>query len=236
MNANTAGLTNVTVANCQFDGNVQKGLYFEKLNNATFTSISVAGNAVTGMSPIQFPGAGLELSLKYGAYSNIRFNDATITGNGTGTGATGQGLVIKARNEGSTYSAKPATLDGVVIDGGTISGSALNLVFGNNVSMGTVSFASAEGPALAISGSGKGVYIFGTAGNGPLNLGAISVASDAELYVDNNSACAVDATGASFGGVNADATLAALYAIESKISHEIDALDGLIVHLPERHT
>ena len=59
--------------------------------------------------------AGLDLNLKYGAYSNINVVNCVFDGCGTGE-PNSTGLAIKARSAGS-YAANPATLTAMTVSG-----------------------------------------------------------------------------------------------------------------------
>ena len=71
----------VTISGSTFNNNVNKGIYLERLSNATFTDIEV-DNSGTGAVDHS---AGIDLNLKYGDYQDIQNVDSTITDNGTGS-------------------------------------------------------------------------------------------------------------------------------------------------------
>lgn len=118
----------LTVTDTSFRDNWLKGIYVESLSNATFDRITVEGNGVTAGQ--NRSATGIDINLKFGNYSNIQFLNSTIANNGTGDAAVGAGLAVKARDDGATYGAYPATLDGVTIRGTTVSGSPTGVVFG----------------------------------------------------------------------------------------------------------
>lgn len=109
-------VTNVQVTNSTFNNNPNKGIYAEKLDNATFSGITVNNSGTVGTNHT----AGIDLNLKWGNYSNIQILNSTITNNGT-SDANGGGILIKARSTGS-YSSPPATLNGVILRGLLVSG------------------------------------------------------------------------------------------------------------------
>jgi hypothetical protein len=121
---NQDDFTAVTITNTTFDDNTLKGIYVEKLDHATLNGISVRNSGTAGVSS-----AGIDINLKYGDYHDIAIADSIITGNGSGDPISGWGLAIKARDDGS-YSADPATLDGVSIAGNVISGNQQGLLIG----------------------------------------------------------------------------------------------------------
>src|SRR6266404_1631710 len=115
-------LTNVTVSNTTFDNDLNKGIYFERLNNATFTSIQVMDSGTGGGSP-----AGIDINLKYAAFANISITNSKISG------STGNGLAIKGRNDAPSYSLHPASLNGVTGSGLDVSGNLVGISVGNKV-------------------------------------------------------------------------------------------------------
>jgi hypothetical protein len=123
----TSNFTNITVANTSFSNNKLKGLYVEKLQDATFTNCTFSGN---GTDPTYAFGAGVDANLKAGTYSNLNFINCTVTNNALGA-KEGVGLTIKGRGTGSdSYSANPAFVDDVVIQGGTYTGNERGIRFG----------------------------------------------------------------------------------------------------------
>jgi hypothetical protein len=80
------------------------------LSNATFDGIEVVGN---GTRVGYNAGAGLDINLKRGDYSNITIMNSTIADNGDAGATFGGGLTIKARDDAPSYNGDPATLDGV---------------------------------------------------------------------------------------------------------------------------
>jgi nitrous oxidase accessory protein NosD len=136
-------VNNASFVDCEVTDNGYKGMVFEKLSNATFDSLVVRGNGndsavVTALHPSgNYYPAGLELNLKYSAFENITFNNLVASDNGNAYDPLrsdgerrGQGVAIKARDDGSTYGVYPASLDSCEIIGGEISNSYRGLVFG----------------------------------------------------------------------------------------------------------
>ncbi len=119
------------ISDTVFAGNSIKGFYAEKLSDTTFDTVAVTDNGDTSLSPSWADAwnGGIDINLKYGDYQNLAFNDMTVTGNGLGS-KEGAGLMIKARDDGSTYGADPATLDNVVVEGGTFTGNERGIRFG----------------------------------------------------------------------------------------------------------
>jgi hypothetical protein len=117
-------VTNVTVTGTTFNNNTSKGMYFENIDHAAFTGVMVSNSGTVGAN-----GAGVDVNLKYHAFMNVAFSNATITGCGTGDAVNGVGIAVKARNDGS-YAANPATLANVQITGCTITGCQEGIRFG----------------------------------------------------------------------------------------------------------
>ncbi|HQZ53184.1 MAG TPA: hypothetical protein PLG23_06945, partial [Thermoflexales bacterium] len=129
--ANASTVQNVLVSSSTFNNNLQKGLYAEKLEDATFRGITVSNS---GIDPAYGFNNGIDINLKYGDYQRIHIYDSIITGSGlTGTATNplnATAVTIKARDDAPSYNAIPATLDDVVISRTIISGLASGLRFG----------------------------------------------------------------------------------------------------------
>lgn len=130
---NNSTLNNVTISNSTFENNIAKGLYFEKLSNATFDNITVTNNG--DISKAASWGSdwlhGLDITLKYGDYENITIQNSSFTGNGLGS-KNGSAIAIKARGTGNDtdYAADPASLDNLTITNVSISGNESGIFFG----------------------------------------------------------------------------------------------------------
>lgn len=124
-------LQHVTVTDTIFKNNHRKGLYIETLSDAVFTNVQLIDNGYynAGASLAEYNSAGFDLNLKDGDYSNLQFINMTATGNGL-YAKDGAALMIKARSDGATYSLHPATLDGVLISGGSFTGNERGIRFG----------------------------------------------------------------------------------------------------------
>jgi parallel beta-helix repeat protein len=122
--------SNVLIKNSDFSGNLQKGMYFEVLSEATLEGIIMSD---AGVDPTYGFNNGIDINLKYGTYSNIVLKDSEITGCGVTGIATAPdnpaAIAIKARDDGS-YSGNPATLTLVSIQNNIISGPQNGLRFG----------------------------------------------------------------------------------------------------------
>ncbi len=124
--------SDINVIDTQFNNNRVKGVYAEKLSDATFTRVTFNGNGKTNIPAWALPNnIGFDVNLKYGDYQNIVLNNLSVTGNGLGS-KEGCGLAIKARGTGTdtSYSARPATLDNVQINGGTFTGNERGIRIG----------------------------------------------------------------------------------------------------------
>lgn len=124
---NETRFTDVLIKDSTFNNNDTKGLYFEKLDNAVLENVTVDNSGHTGSF-----GAGIDINLKHGTYSSIDILGGSITNSGTGDPVNGAGLMIKARGTGNdpSYSANPATLSGVVVDGMAFDGNQIGIRVG----------------------------------------------------------------------------------------------------------
>ncbi len=122
--SNQNNFTNIAVTGTTFNNNTLKGMYFEKLDHATFTGITVNNSGTSGASS-----AGFDINLKYGSFQNISILNSTISNSGSGDLTNGVGLTIKARNDAPSYSGNPATLTGVTVTGGALTGNQSGLRF-----------------------------------------------------------------------------------------------------------
>ncbi len=117
-------VTNVSVTGTTFNNNSSKGMYFENLDHAVFTGITVDHSGTVGAWA-----AGVDLNLKYHAFQDITFTDSTFNACGTGDPVNGVGLTIKARDDGG-YATYPATLDNVQITSTDVIGCQEGMRFG----------------------------------------------------------------------------------------------------------
>jgi hypothetical protein len=118
----------IAVYNSSFIDNSYKGMYIELLSDAIFDNVVVSGNGLIANWNGAF-NAGVDINLKAGAYQNLVFRNMTVTGNGLGA-QHGAGLLVKARDDGATYGANPATLTNVLIEGGVFSGNERGIRIG----------------------------------------------------------------------------------------------------------
>jgi hypothetical protein len=121
---------NIMIKNSTISNNTQKGMYFEKLSNATLENLTMDNNGTDAAYGFN---NGIDINLKYGNYSNITIQNCDITNsgvNGTATDPQNASVIaVKARNDGS-YSAIPATLTGVTIKNNLITGPKNGIRFG----------------------------------------------------------------------------------------------------------
>ncbi len=124
-----SNVVGVYVTDTTFSNNSFKGLYLEKLSEATFEDCVFANNGSDPFWNDTWNG-GVDINLKgEEVYQDLAFICCDVTGNGLGY-KEGAGYMIKARDDGGTYGAHPAALDGVLIDGGTVSGNERGIRFG----------------------------------------------------------------------------------------------------------
>jgi hypothetical protein len=124
--ASSSFITNLSVSDTSFSNDTLKGFYTEKLSDSSFTNITVDNSGYSGSFS-----SGFNINLKYGDYHNITITNPTVTNSGTGDASQGTGINIEARDDGS-YGANPATLEGVTISGGKVSGNQVGLRFGES--------------------------------------------------------------------------------------------------------
>ncbi|KQP53625.1 hypothetical protein ASF39_20005, partial [Methylobacterium sp. Leaf108] len=135
--------SNVTIDGVSFQNLTEKGLYFEQLSNADLVDLVMTDVGQFGRGPafggsganLGGFGAGIDINLKYEAYSNITISDFAFTdvGLSDGGGAPhpfGGAITLKARDDAPSYNGNPASLDGVVIENGTISGTSTGIRIG----------------------------------------------------------------------------------------------------------
>lgn len=142
VSADTSTVQNVWVYNTIISHNNLKGIYAEKLEDATFRGVSIAMNGYDAnpLMPVlpSYPGcpyfapwmSGVDINLKAGDYQNITFdNGSWITLNGLGGAKEGVGVTFKARDDGG-YAAFPASLTNVLISGSRVSGNERGIRIG----------------------------------------------------------------------------------------------------------
>ena len=127
----------VLVENTTFNHNNLKGIYAEKLSDATLWNCEISNN---GFSSLGVPShflpwmSGIDINLKAGIYKNIDIQSCLIENNALGGAKEGVGLTIKERGTGSNpssgYASYPAHVDDVTITGCTILGNERGIRFG----------------------------------------------------------------------------------------------------------
>ncbi|MCE9586299.1 peptidoglycan-binding protein [Candidatus Uhrbacteria bacterium] len=127
----TTSVSNIDVSLTTFSNNLMKGIYAEKMDDATFDNITIADSGTDATYGFN---AGIDINLKWSAYSNITIKDSTITGSGLmGTASNPlfpSSITIKARDDASSYNSTPASLTGVTVDNVTVSGGVVGIRFG----------------------------------------------------------------------------------------------------------
>ncbi|MBI5022440.1 MAG: right-handed parallel beta-helix repeat-containing protein [Ignavibacteriales bacterium] len=130
-----SNVVDMTVTNTTFLNNDYKGIYVEKLSDATFTNVVISNNGSSSFWNDTWNG-GVDINLKgEELYQNLVFNNLTVTNNGLSF-KEGAGMMIKARGTGAdnggggAYALHPATLNNVTINGGTFTGNERGIRFG----------------------------------------------------------------------------------------------------------
>ncbi|HEX6962661.1 MAG TPA: right-handed parallel beta-helix repeat-containing protein [Lacipirellula sp.] len=124
---NETRFTDVLIQNTSFSNNLEKGLYVEKLNNATLDNVTVHNSGTGGAATFD---SGIDVNLKYGNYTNIDILGGSVNNSGTGDAVNGSGLTIKARDDAPSYAANPATLTDVLVSGMTFDGNSTAIRIG----------------------------------------------------------------------------------------------------------
>lgn len=110
-----SNVTNLNVTNTSFSHNGAKGAYVEKLSDANFDGIMVDNNGIDTEFWNATWNAGFDINLKgEETYQNFIFENSDFTNNGLNV-AQGAALMLKARDDGSTYGAHPATLNNITV-------------------------------------------------------------------------------------------------------------------------
>ena len=121
----------ITIQNSNISDNLQKGLYFEKLNNALLDNLTMNNN---GTDATYNNNNGIDINLKYSAYANITIQNCDITNSGVNGTATdpdaAAAVTIKARDDAPSYSAIPASLTSVIVANNRITGPKNGIRFG----------------------------------------------------------------------------------------------------------
>jgi len=155
----------ITVENTTFNHNNHKGIYAEKMSDASFTTCTVDQNGYNSAalpSYFQAWSAGIDINLKAGIYANFLFDDCTVTNNAIDEAKEGVGLTVKARDDGG-YATFSATVDNVDVLNSTITDNERGLRFGepgkgnatptnvtvnyNNISNNTQHYSGSDGSA-----------------------------------------------------------------------------------------
>ena len=125
-------VTGVTFTGTSFSENLRKGIYAEKLDNATFDDITVENSGTEGAYASN---NGIDINLKFAAYGNIQILNSSVTGSGVDGTGTGEAIYVTARGypgDSSSYTGKPASITGLVIQNTLIAAAgALALTVGN---------------------------------------------------------------------------------------------------------
>ncbi|MDG2521143.1 hypothetical protein P7B02_06275 [Caulobacter segnis] len=120
-----------------------KGIYAEALSNAVFGGVTMNNVGKVG-NDSGLNGNGIDFNLKYASYTDITIRDFTLVDVG-GADANGAAIAVKARNDGPSYSANPASFTGqLIIEDGSITGASVGIRAGEAGKVTT-------GPAVTIA-------------------------------------------------------------------------------------
>ncbi|MDB5432933.1 MAG: type secretion C-terminal target domain, partial [Caulobacter sp.] len=123
----------IVIDGVAFSHIAQKGIYAEALSNAHLDNLVMTDVGQLGggkaFGSYQTNGDGIDINLKNGVYSHILIENFTFTDVGASDGGVannshlnGAGIAVKARSDGATYGAAPASASDIVIQDGSISG------------------------------------------------------------------------------------------------------------------
>jgi hypothetical protein len=129
----STNVSDVTITNTTFNDNPNKGIYAEKLDNATFENIEVI-NSGTDVNASFFPQA-IDINLKLSDYGAITVRNSEVRG------SIGEGLNVKARNGfyGGAYgSPNNASLASLTVENSIFEGNRWGIVVGYGVEGATI--------------------------------------------------------------------------------------------------
>ncbi len=122
---------NITIKNSDFSGNLKKGLYFEKLNHALIDNVTINNSGTDATYGFN---NGIDINLKFDAYTDIVIQNSSITNSGAMGTATDvrnpAAVTVKARDDASAYNTDPASLTGFVFTNNFVSGLVNGIRFG----------------------------------------------------------------------------------------------------------
>ncbi|MCG6158220.1 beta strand repeat-containing protein [Rubinisphaera margarita] len=109
----------ILITDTVISDNLKKGLYFEKLNNAVLSGLTVTNSGTDAGYAFN---AGIDINVKYGNHQNIQILDSTFDNSGVFTTSAGgldssSSLAIKARNDSPSYSANPGAVNNILVSG-----------------------------------------------------------------------------------------------------------------------
>ena len=137
VSADTSTVQYVSVSDTTFNHNNHKGIYAEKLSDATFTDCSIEENGFdSSVLPSHFApwSAGIDINLKSGTYENFVFDTCVFTDNAIDESKEGVGLTVKERGTGNNpsggYTTYPAHCNEVLVTECTFTNNERGMRFG----------------------------------------------------------------------------------------------------------
>lgn len=136
--ADIGNVVNSSIDGTHFEHLTEKGIYVETFSDSSITDVTMDDVGQFGRSRPFGPagqlgafGTGIDINLKNGAYEGItisgfEFHDVGASNGGSAANELlGAAISVKARDDGATYGAAPATYTGdVVIENGSIDGTS----------------------------------------------------------------------------------------------------------------
>ncbi len=109
----------ITITDTVVSDNLKKGLYFEKLNDAVLSGLTIANSGTDATYAFN---AGIDINVKYGNHQNIQILDSTFDNSGTFTTSHNgldfsSSLGIKSRNDAPSYGSNPGTVSNITVSG-----------------------------------------------------------------------------------------------------------------------
>ncbi len=121
----------VEIEDSTFDGTASKGIYVEQAADVDIHDVSVVTPPGPAPRADVNPDNAVDVNVKYGPFANVRIADSAIAG------STSAAMLVHGRNDAPSYNTIPGSLDGVVLEGLTVTGNAGGGIVVSNAVTGT---------------------------------------------------------------------------------------------------